>query len=338
MSLNEIQSKDASQNRDETRWKYASHDSSETHFIYASHSLGETQSDDASHNDDETHLEHASHEAGETHREDASQKMNETHFVGALLVATPDEGDNPDPDDGEGGKRKPTTEDSEIKAMVDLYYDLQKTRISMGNRLDAIKRGVSNESENDYTRIDKIFHDAEHLEKELIPIFELFTRGKHGMKWLSKIRGIGPVLSAAIIAIYGDCGGFETVSKLWAWSGLAVVDGHAPRRHKGQRDQWNPEAKVLAWKIGKSFAWQRGNYYSDFYRNAKLEYAKRADLTQGKGWKGHIDAMARRKTVKLFLSHWWVQARTEAGLPVSKPWVFGPGGHDESHYISGDQA
>jgi len=43
--------------------------------------------------------------------------------------------------------------------------------------------------------------------------------------------------------------------------------------------------------------------------------------------KGHIDAMARRKAVKLFLSHLWVKWRGIEGLPVTDPYVIEKLGH-----------
>lgn len=38
-------------------------------------------------------------------------------------------------------------------------------------------------------------------------------------------------------------------------------------------------------------------------------------------FKGHLDAMARRWAVKLFLQHLWLVWRTELGLPTSKPYI-----------------
>jgi len=37
--------------------------------------------------------------------------------------------------------------------------------------------------------------------------------------------------------------------------------------------------------------------------------------------KGHIHAMAKRRTVKLFLSHFWLEWRKLEGLPISEPFA-----------------
>ena len=43
--------------------------------------------------------------------------------------------------------------------------------------------------------------------------------------------------------------------------------------------------------------------------------------------KGHIDAMAKRKTVKLFLSHLWQRWRQLEDLPLRPPYVMEYMGH-----------
>ncbi len=52
----------------------------------------------------------------------------------------------------------------------------------------------------------------------------------------------------------------------------------------------------------------------------------------------HRHSRALRKTEKLFLQHLWLTWRELSGLPTSKPWAFGPGGHDEDHYIAPPQS
>lgn len=49
-------------------------------------------------------------------------------------------------------------------------------------------------------------------------------------------------------------------------------------------------------------------------------------------WKGHLDMMAMRKMIKLFLAHLWLTWREGEGLPISKPYVSDKLGH--KHVIS----
>ena len=111
-----------------------------------------------------------------------------------------------------------------IRALVDLYYDLQKSRIALGNRIKAIERKASSETKNEQEQIALVFDRARALEKMIVSVFMLYVKDKPGSSFLSETKGIGPVLSANLIATYGNCSRFPTISKLWAWSGLASFD------------------------------------------------------------------------------------------------------------------
>jgi len=51
--------------------------------------------------------------------------------------------------------------------------------------------------------------------------------------------------------------------------------------------------------------------------------------------KGHIDARAKRKMVKIFLAHYWLKAHAIMKLPITKPYVIEKLGH--SHFTSPDE-
>lgn len=125
------------------------------------------------------------------------------------------------------------------------------------------------------------------------------------------------------------------------------------------RIPFNRPLKTLMWKIGDSFVklGERNDsaFYPKFYRRRKAEevarnesggrrelaaktlaekpmHAQRAIYAEGKLPDGRIDLMARRATVKLFLSHmheiWWLVERGEA---PPKPFSMSIQGH--AHYI-----
>lgn len=140
-------------------------------------------------------------------------------------------------------------------------------------------------------------------------------------------------------------GAFDTVSKYWAWWGLDVRDGHAPKRVKGENIDWNPKMRMLSWKIAKQFVMQ-GDRYRMVYDAEKLRltaerigedgelYCPHLEACKAKlrkrekpACKGHIDAMAKRKAVKLFLSHLYLKWRELEGLPVRPPYVIEKLGH-----------
>lgn len=145
---------------------------------------------------------------------------------------------------------------------------------------------------------------------------------------------------------------FHSVSALWKYAGLnteryckdcdktvaeedvfcphcdsANLWGRAPKRRRGQRITWNPKLKMVCYNIGKSFVRVRSSQYRAYYDEYKAFYnAKYPERS-----KGHRDAMARRKTVKLFLSHLFEMWYRLKGLTPPKPYVIEHGGR--VHYI-----
>jgi len=135
---------------------------------------------------------------------------------------------------------------------------------------------------------------------------------------------------------------FDTVSKYWAWWGLHVVDGHAPKRKRGENINWNTTMRTLSWKIGKQFVMQGRGYRQvidkekDRLTEQRLPLGKcphyeecKARLKKRKepACKGHIHAMATRKAVKLFVSHLYQKWRRIEGLPTRPPYVMEYMGH-----------
>lgn len=121
------------------------------------------------------------------------------------------------------------------------------------------------------------------------------------------------------------------------------IKKQSQRHIAGTLGDFNPTAKMLAYKIGVQFV-KQGDLYRKLYDQFKLEYSLRDDLkkeTESKKGKvtkngtskgtAHIHAMAQRKTVKVFLSHLWAVWRKLEGLPVTKPYVMDRMGH--SKYI-----
>jgi hypothetical protein len=124
------------------------------------------------------------------------------------------------------------------------------------------------------------------------------------------------------------------------------------------RIPFNRPLKTLCWKIGDSFVKlgdRKDAFYSVYYRNRKASeivrnergdraelaartllekprHAQRAIYAQGKLPDGRIDLMARRATVKLFLSHMHeVWYRLEHGTLPPAPFAIAIKGH--AHYI-----
>ena len=132
--------------------------------------------------------------------------------------------------------------------------------------------------------------------------------------FLLNIKGISYLLTGQLLA-YLSNKEFKTVSKLWAYCGMGVIDGKAPKRSKGKKINWNPTLRMIMYKLSDSFIKQRTPKYRDIYdkekekqltkhKNGECESCnklKKADKP------GHPDAMARRKAVKEFLKDFWIK-------------------------------
>ena len=160
-----------------------------------------------------------------------------------------------------------------LKNAVRFFYDLQQLRIQASNR--AAKKAAQAEAhldEDDKHFLESTGVGLKQLEKGAlkevarllagIPIYE---------KWLNDQRGIGPTLSGLLISEFNieHC---QTPSQMWAWAGLAVRDGKADRRIKGQRARFNPWLKskiteVMAGSLLKSASPYRALY--DAYKHRK---------------------------------------------------------------------
>lgn len=231
-----------------------------------------------------------------------------------------------------------------IVLAVTSYYDAQQVRIALSNRIADLVR------EKHFTQ--------EEADRRFAPAFEFMKKAeavfakdiKHESKehriyaWLISIRGIGPVLAGGLLALIGDIARFDTVSKLWAYAGLHVIDGKAPKLERGKRANWNSTLRTLCWKLGESFVkagkgeeWE-GQYralYDSYKARDRAKHPEKVDSgrksRKGKViWMytdGHIHARAKRYAVKILLSHLWEYWRKFEGLPVREPYAIEQLGH-----------
>ena len=160
-------------------------------------------------------------------------------------------------------------------------------------------------------------------------------------EYLSKIRGVAELTAANLIGYLGYCENFDTISKVWRYCGLAVFDGSAERKKKGEKIHYNPKLKTLMYKISDCFI-KQGDGYRKLYDKFKAFYRKKYpeeivnpnyvapkdptdEKSKGKGFKKkytpmHIDLMTRRKVEKIFLANYYLTARKMKGLPVRDPY------------------
>jgi hypothetical protein len=224
--------------------------------------------------------------------------------------------------------------------LVEVYYDVQQVRIAAEHRVRrAGEHGLSESGVR--SLMDWVDEHMDTQERELkAMILREIRQEPLWRNWLVNVKGVGPCIAGGLMAWLGDCSRFKTVSKVWAFAGMHVVDGEAPKRKRGQQANWNPTLRVLAWKAGKSFVLV-GDGYRALYDQEKARLRglhpepipfdpprrKKDGSPQLRFTDGHLDAMARRKVAKVFLAHYWQKAREQAGLPTRAVYCIEKLGH-----------
>lgn len=98
----------------------------------------------------------------------------------------------------------------------------------------------------------------------------------------------------------------------------------AEKRRKGLPIHYKPFLKTLCFKIGEMGFVRHKGYYRDKYD----EFRAYEDKNYPNLSKGHRYARAKRKTVKLYLSHLWNAWRRINGESITTPYVIKMGGHN----------
>tara|TARA_Y100000310_G_scaffold219802_1_gene221219 strand:- start:10 stop:825 length:816 start_codon:yes stop_codon:yes gene_type:complete len=159
-----------------------------------------------------------------------------------------------------------------LNSMVRSYFDIQRSRIAISNRISAFKRGHSGakeEREDKSTFLVKLgtiqddFQESEgQIEKEIA--IEL-QRYPIWVEWLSMVKGVGPILGGVMITSFDI--ERNTVSKWWQYAGLnpGMIEGWVPDGvdivDKGKAT----ERKVPRWK--RSGEMIRGDKLTAGYRS-----------------------------------------------------------------------
>ena len=241
----------------------------------------------------------------------------------------------------------------EIRLLVSSYYEIQKLRIQNNNRMKMLERDyeISESQAEDYH--DTVIKALIKTEKDIEKRVRKFVRSQHiYARWIGPhVKGVAEVLAGAMMSGIEDIGRFANVAKLWKYCGVGINDdGSIQKRKRGEKINYSPFLKTACWKIGESFVktGDRG-YYGSMYQKYKADelrkltkqgytvlpsddVKKKIEEAQKKDKdatyeslkmfsQGHIHNRAKRKTVKLFLSHLWSVWREMEDLPITKPYI-----------------
>lgn len=229
---------------------------------------------------------------------------------------------------------------------MQAFYDHQKLRLAQENRLRMYgKLGM------DVSDVEWYPKKLKELEEEFYKGIEFFVRQEPlwGI-FLSKVKGIGPIMAGGLIAWFDDPAKASSPSSMWKYAGLAVIDGQPDRRRQGETLTHSPKLKVHMWKIGKQLLFAKGSYYRYYLDQKEFAATKHPTLTDVSEYNqkqktayykahpeewpdGKIHMYAYRKMIKLFLANMWEAWRESYGLETPKPYAEAILGHkDIIHY------
>lgn len=244
-----------------------------------------------------------------------------------------------------------------LKMTVRMFYDLQSLRIQSGNRTGN-QDAPAVLSEKDKEILAMMSDKTQELEKLFLKEINKLLKGIPVYEnFLKDIKGIGPTLAGVIISEI-DIARAPTISSLWRWCGLSVVDGKADRLRKGEKASYNPRLKAKLLKVMGDCMIKANSPYRSFYDNYKTrkqntivdicmacngtgKVAPRKKPTDKgpkpgsdcKNCKGtgrnapwgasdaHRHNAALRVMVKAFLRDLYVQWRTMENLPVTEDYA-----------------
>jgi len=216
-----------------------------------------------------------------------------------------------------------TLSDAEARFLVDAYYTMQAGRIAAANQVRSLT-----ESDEPHEVLAWLSANSGLLERNVLKALDAYSDAHRIGRWCRSIRGIGPVLSAGLMA-HIDIEKAPSVSNIWSFAGLNPT----VEWKKGKKRPWNAMLKTLCWKIGESFV-KVSNHDEDVYghliarrKALEIERNERGDFADlaaqklerfkigkstdayksyraGRLPPAHIHARAKRWAVKLFLSHW----------------------------------
>lgn len=216
-----------------------------------------------------------------------------------------------------------------MKINLRAYYDYQRERIGLDNRLGFTKSGD--------VKVGSLEHNAEltvYLEKRRSEVFaeeqilekaiaKQITKHPVWIKFLSEVKGVGETLAAVMLTEF-NIEIATTVSKMWAFAGLCPG---RDRKKKGEKCCFNQFLRAkLCGVLGSSFL-KCNSPYRQFYDNMRqrLEAEQWGMESKNPGNKdnpraGHQHKAAIRYMVKMFLKDLYVAWRTIEGLEVRPPY------------------
>lgn len=241
-----------------------------------------------------------------------------------------------------------------LSLAAEVLDDTETVWIANNNRLSVMTRDTTDsdgeergwgltEEHPDVAMLASLVSNLELAVKQATKNLEKRMRLHPLGPWVKAQRGLGDKQTARLLASIGDPYWNDlhnrprTVSELWAYCGfhvlhpggqvrpetqVALAAGVAPKRQRGQKSNWNEDARKRAWLIAASVI-KAGGPYREIYDATKAKYADAVHNAPcvrcgpaGKPAqagtplsKGHIDGRGRRAICKAVLKKLWIESK-----------------------------
>jgi len=188
-----------------------------------------------------------------------------------------------------------TLTQNEVRLIVDLYYQVQDFRIACKN---IVRSGPGEPN----ALSDWIFKNFKHIERDISAAMGTFAAHYKVGQWLQSIYGIGPIISAGLLA-HLDITKAKTPGHFLSFAGM--IEPTRQPWEKKQKRPWNAKLKTLVTvRMGETFVKFSGQ---DKCVYGKL-YVKRKQrlIRENAAGKFSDHALARSKDVdKKTIAYQW---------------------------------
>ncbi|MCS7107758.1 MAG: IS110 family transposase [Acidilobaceae archaeon] len=203
---------------------------------------------------------------------------------------------------------------ADLAAQVRMYEISQRFRIRVHNML------TSSKDEN-LVRVYRPYLDRfEQLENYAETYISDRVKDHHMYLYMSKIKGLGPILIAKLIIYLGPDSAMErrvNVSQLWSFAGLTP----SSKLEKGKKAPFNKRLRSLLYVVGTSFL-RAKSPFTEVYYHFKDYYSRERPWTPQ-----HVHLASMRKMGVVLLYCLWKKWRENLSLPTRPLYVVEKLGH-----------
>ncbi len=155
---------------------------------------------------------------------------------------------------------------------------------------------------------ERYLEELRFLEKRTVKDLQLTFKElpDHVVQHVDDTRGLGVKSVARWLGTVGDPAWHpreerpRKLRELYAYCGLDVRNGQAPRNTRGQQSNWNNKARMRAFNMMEPCI-KVGGPYRTIYDEAKAMYVERGDIES----KAHINNRAKRIGMKAIVRDLW---------------------------------